>query len=113
MPRAKTVALVLSGGLIVVGVLIEGSDQAAINLLLSYVFAVSVLEKWRVKPNSWLRFLQTTIVCGLSVYGAAWTLGPGHAASSWASLVYIGLCGAVFASVAPPISTGIKAASDE
>ena len=102
MPMPKAVALVLSGVLIVAGVLIEGSDQNPWNLVLPYLFAVSVLEAWRVKPNSWVRFLQTTMVCGLSMYGAVWTLGAGHAASLWSSLVYVGLAGAVFASVSLP-----------
>jgi hypothetical protein len=102
MPRPKIVALVLSGVLILAGVLIEGSDNNPWNLVLPYLFAVGVLEAWRANPHSWLRFLQSTVVCGVSVYGAAWTLGPGHAASSWSSLVYVGLAGAVFASVSPP-----------
>lgn len=102
MSAPKTLASVLSGVLILAGVLIEGSDRNPWNLVLPYLFAVGVLEAWRAKPNTWLRFLQTTIVCGVSVYGAAWTLGPGHAASSWSSLVYVGLAGAVLASVSPP-----------
>jgi hypothetical protein len=105
MLAGKTLALVLSGALILAGVLIEGSDRNPWNLVLPYLFAVSVLEAWRANPNSWLRFLQTTVVCGVSVYGAVWTLGPGHAAASWSSLVYVGLSGAVFASVSPPTST--------
>ena len=105
-PRPKIVALTLSATLILAGVLIEGSDRNPWNLVLPYLFAVSVLDAWRVHPNSWLRFLQTTIVCGMSVYGAAWTLGPGHAASGGAALVYIGLAGAVFASVSPPTDAG-------
>ena len=103
MPKAA--ALVLSGMLIVAGVLIEGSDQNPWNLVLPYLFAVGVLEAWRVESHSWVRFLQTTIVCGLSMYGAVWTLGPGHAASSWSSLVYVGLAGAIFASVSMPSRT--------
>jgi hypothetical protein len=105
MLAPKTMALVLSGVLILAGVLIEGSDRNPWNLVLPYLFAVGVLEAWRANPNTWLRFLQTTIVCGASVYGAVWTLGPGHAASSWSSLVYVGLAGAVFASLSPPTST--------
>jgi len=105
MPTPKIVALVLSGVLILAGVLIEGSDRNPWNLVLPYLFAVSALEAWRARPNTWLRFLQTTVVAGISVYGTAWTLGPGHAASSWSSLVYVGLAGAVFASVSPPTAT--------
>jgi hypothetical protein len=109
MMTPKTVAFALSGMLILAGVLIEGSDQNPWNLVLPYLFAVGVLEAWRADPNGWLRFLQATVVCGVSVYGAVWTLGPGHAAAPWASLVYVGLAGAVFASVSPPTPNSPRA----
>ena len=102
MRKPKMIALAISAGLALAGVLIEGSDQNPWNLILPYFFAVAVLEAWRVRLHTWLRFMQTTVVCGLAVYGAAWTLGPNHAASAWSALVYIGLVGAVFTSAVPP-----------
>ena len=102
MSTSNVVASGASAALILAGVLIEGTSENPWNLALAYLFVVGVLEAWRARPHRWLRFMQAALVCGASMYGAVWTLGADHAASPWASLVYIGLAGAVIASVSPP-----------
>ncbi len=105
MKVRNTITLAAAAALVVAGVFLEGTQQNPWNLVMSYLFGVGAIEGLKKLP-ALAAWLLSTIVVGLAIYGAAWTLGPEHAASPWASLVYIGLVGAVLSSAMMPIGRG-------
>lgn len=105
MKARNTVTLAAAAALVIAGVFLEGTQQNPWNLVMSYLFSVGAIEGLRRLP-ALAAWLMSTIVVGLAIYGAAWTLGPNHAASAWASLVYVGLAGAVLSSATMPIGRG-------
>ena len=102
MKPKSTVALGISAALIVVGVLLEGTDQNPWNLAMAYFLPLAILEALAARPTI-ARYAGSVIVSGLAIYGAVWTLGVAHAVSPRAALVYIGLVGAVLSSVLFPV----------
>ena len=100
-PRSL-LTLAVSAVLVIAGVLIEGAQENPWNLAASYFFAVGAIDVLRRLPAV-AAWVVSTVLVGLAIYGAAWTLGPDHAASAWASLVYVGLVGAVLSSAMMPI----------
>lgn len=101
--KTQSVGMLLVGAtLVIAGVLIEGAERSPWNLTVCYFLSVGVIEVVRLKGTLW-RWAVCSVVVGLSVYGTAETLGPEHAASPWAALVYVGLVGAVLSSVMMPL----------
>jgi hypothetical protein len=82
----------LSVGLIIAGVAIGGSEQNAMNLFMAYMLPAAVIQGLGKRMPLWIHAL-SAVVLGLCIFMAASTLGPGHATSPWAALVYIGLVG--------------------
>lgn len=97
--------LTMAAALVVAGVVLEGTQQNPWNLGISYLLPVWVLNALRQRASLWACTVGA-VVAGLAIYGAAWTLGPEHAASPWAALVYVGLAGAVLSSLMVPLRTG-------
>jgi ABC-type Fe3+-siderophore transport system permease subunit len=103
-PRA-VVMLTVGAGFVLAGVVLEGTQQNPWNLVMSYLLPVAVIEILRRRATLWA-YAICTVVVGLAIYGAAWTLGPEHAASPWAALVYVGLVAAALTSLMMPLRTG-------
>lgn len=90
--------LAVAAALVIAGVVIEGTQQNPWNLAMSYLLPVGAIEVLRRRQTVWA-WAMCTVIVGCAIYGAAWTLGPEHATSAWAALVYIGLVGAVVPSL--------------
>jgi hypothetical protein len=97
--------LTVGAGFVLAGVVLEGTQQNPWNLVMSYLLPVAVIEILRRRATLWA-YAICTVVVGLAIYGAAWTLGPEHAASPWAALVYVGLVAAAVSSLMMPLRTG-------
>jgi len=97
--------LSVGAGLVLAGVVLEGTQQNPWNLVLSYMLPVAIIEALRQRATLW-SYAICAIVVGLAIYGAAWTLGPEHATSPRAALVYVGLVGAAMSSLMLPVRTG-------
>jgi len=97
--------LSVGAGLVLAGVVLEGTQQNPWNLVMSYMLPVAIIEALRQRATLW-SYAICTIVVGLAIYGAAWTLGPEHATSPRAALVYVGLVGAAISSLMLPVGTG-------
>jgi hypothetical protein len=101
MTAHKTIALGAPAALIIAGVLLEGTQHNPWNLSVSCLLAITIMQvQGKLPPLA--AWLLSTAVVGLAIYGAAWTLGPEHAASAPASLVYVGLAGLVLSSAIMP-----------
>lgn len=85
-------------GLVIAGVGLEGTRENPWNLFLCYMLPLTVLDVFRRRANLFT-FSACAIVVGSSIYGAIWTLGPHHAASPRAALIYIGLVVAIHSSL--------------
>ena len=87
-------------GLVIAGVVLEGTQQSPWNLVISYMLPVAIIEALKQRTALWV-YAVCAVVVGLAIYGAAWTLGPEHATSPRAALVYVGLVAAAMSSLMP------------
>ena len=100
--RAAYLTLGISAAFVIAGVVFEGTEQNPWNLVMSYLLPIGSIEALMARRSSWAYAL-CTLVSGLAIYGAVWTLGADHAVSPHAALVYIGLVGAILSSVISPL----------
>lgn len=91
-------ALVLGLAAVIGGIVIEGTAESPVALFLPFMFVTLVLDLHQKRPDLWARFGLIPIVIGASASGVAWTLGPEHAASNTAGLVWVGLSSCIAAS---------------
>ena len=110
MRSQSLAALGISAALVVTGVLLEGAQQNPWNLVMAYFLPVAIHEAVASRPMP-ARYVVASLVSGLAVYGAVWTLGAEHAVSPRAALVYIGLLGAVLSSVLLPMRPSVPSQS--
>ena len=95
---SSSLMLGVGAALVISGVVLEGTGENPWNLFLCCMLPVTVLDTYRLRPNLFT-FSACALVVGLSIYGAIWTLGPDHAASPRAALIYIGLVVAIHSSL--------------
>ena len=98
--RALTlIALLLAVVAVVAGVLIEGTRENPVNLVMPWLLGATVLELAARRRSAMLRLVFVPVVLGAAAAGVAWTLGPEHMTSAGSALVWIGVAGAIAASV--------------
>ena len=90
--------LVLGVAAVVMGVLIEGTAESPLTLFVPFLFGTTILETARKRDDAWVRLGAVPIVLGASAAGVGWTLGPDHATSTVAGLVWVGIAVAIAAS---------------
>ncbi len=86
---------------VIAGVAIEGTSQHPSQLFFVYFVTYFTIEAYKRRPNAFL-FTLMLVVIGSGVSGAVATLGPAHAESPWALLIYGGLAGSILGSAGLP-----------
>ena len=96
--RAISIGVFLLGvGAVVAGVLIDGTAKSPVALIMPFFLGTAILEVARKRDDLWFRLGVAPIVLGASAAGVAWTLGPNHAGSTAAGLVWVGMAVAIAA----------------
>ncbi len=95
MRTVPIVILLLAVAAVAGGVLIEGTAESPVTMLVPYSCATCALEIARRRKDAWFKLGLVPIILGLSAGGVGWTLCAAYVASPASMLVWAGVAVAV------------------